>query len=499
MPTKIEICGLRNIKKLDFVVPDRGVWLLTAGNGAGKTTLLACLRRIGHPNAFQLHFPSSLHSDRLDNHSKGSVTYDVNGERVEYAYRGERWTPRPRSKANLFQKLGYSSVTYIGATAERITPRPEDFDTRHIRQANRFVMEAANQIFETNKFANLRTINLTRGTGNDAFVLALGGNPASYHSEKHFSLGELCVLKLLRLITQVSNNSMIIVDELEMALHPRAQVRLLNYLEQQAAIKSLTIIFSTHSVTLLKSADRKKIIYLDRQSNGEVQSVVGCYPTYAIGNIAADEETLPDCVLYVEDVFARDMVHAFFDKSANDKFQEPTDRPSTKVIPIGGFREVVEFLGRNKSVLPKYVKQMAVLDEDVLSENIATWKLKNDYANLGKFSKLDSSVKFLPFTPEVGLMAHIAENLNEFELALRTKFGDNQIRIGDISRVFDRSQASAALRATSKKCVFELIRYLSERTQNSDEMVRDKLCELFAQASWNSHRSDFMKLFGSAV
>jgi len=360
-------------------------------------------------------------------------------------------------------------------------------------------MEAANQIFETNKFASLRTINLTRGTGNDAFVLALGGNPLKYHSEKHFSLGELCVLKLLRLITQVSNNSMIVVDELEMALHPRAQVRLLNYLEQQAAAKSLTIIFSTHSVTLLKSADRKRIIYLDRQPNGDIQSIVGCYPTYAIGNIAADEETLPDCVLYVEDVFARDMVHAFFDKFANDKFSEPADRPSTKVIPIGGFREVVEFLGRNMSVLPKYVKQMAVLDEDVLSESIQAWKSKNDYASLQKFSKPGSNVKFLPFTPEVGLMSYISQNLNEFELSIRTKFGDNQIRIGDIARDFDTTQTGAALRNLAKRCVHDLIKYLSEKTQKSDEMVRDKICELFAQGSWLSHRSDFMRLFGSAV
>ncbi|MBO9096613.1 MULTISPECIES: AAA family ATPase [unclassified Rhizobium] len=52
----IEINNIRNIKKLRFNIPDRGVWLLTAGNGAGKTSLLACLRRIGHPTAFPFTF-----------------------------------------------------------------------------------------------------------------------------------------------------------------------------------------------------------------------------------------------------------------------------------------------------------------------------------------------------------------------------------------------------------------------------------------------------------
>src|SRR3546814_5328376 len=110
MAGTLEIRNLRNIKKLRFDIPDRGVWLLTAGNGAGKTSLLACLRRIGHSNAFPVHFPSSLQSDRLDNHSKVAVVYEVNGHTVEYAYRGERWTPQTRANSHLSQKFGYASV-----------------------------------------------------------------------------------------------------------------------------------------------------------------------------------------------------------------------------------------------------------------------------------------------------------------------------------------------------------------------------------------------------
>lgn len=106
MTAALEIRNLRNIHRLRFDIPGPGVWLLTAGNGAGKTTLLACLRRIGQSNAFQNHFPSSLRSERLDTHSQGTVTYEIAGERVEYAYRGERWTPRPRSNSHLFEELG---------------------------------------------------------------------------------------------------------------------------------------------------------------------------------------------------------------------------------------------------------------------------------------------------------------------------------------------------------------------------------------------------------
>jgi len=492
----IEICNLRNIKKLRFEIPNQGVWLVTAGNGAGKTSLLACLRRIDYPNAFQVHFPTSLVSPQLDNHSNGTVTYEIDGEKVEYAYRGERWTPRPRRNSHLFKKLGYPTVTYIGATADRITPRQEDFDTKGVRSVKPGIITAANDIFDTQKFTALRSINLSRGVGNDAFVLHVSNNPKTYHSEKHFSLGELCVLKLLRLITQVHNNSMIIIDELEMALHPRAQVKLLRYLQEQAREKKLTIIFSTHSVSLLKAIDRKQIIYLEKQDDGVTRTIIGCYPTYALGNIAADEERLPDLVLYVEDALARDMVTAFFTLFANEKYTDPTTRPTLKTVPVGGFQQVVTFLDQNRAVLPNHVKQLAILDADVKGETLKEWESAREHKQLHKFQKLSNKINYLPFTPEVGLVSFIADDVVGFQAQLRHRFVDNQIHIQPIMAKHNPKLLAKAQRDACKQVQRDLIAYLEEKTQRSEETVREILCEVFAQASWSNYKTDFMRLFG---
>ncbi|MCS0503796.1 ATP-dependent nuclease [Ancylobacter mangrovi] len=499
MPGSIEICNLRNIQRLKFSIPDRGVWLLTGANGAGKTSLLACIRRLGNRNAFPVHFPSSLRSNRLDNHATGTVTYEVNGSTVEYAYRGERWTPRPRSASHMFNSFGYSSVTYIGATADRITPRPEDFDTRHIKTVDKQIIAAANQIFQTDKFSNLRSINLSRGIGNDAFVLSLGTSPQTYHSEKHFSLGELCVLKLLRLLKNVANNSMIIVDELEMALHPRAQVELLRYLEQQAKAKSLTVIFSTHSVTLLKTIDRSRIIYLEKQDDGEIRPIVGCFPTYAIGNIASDEEALPDIMLYVEDLLARDFLNSFYELFVNEKYTDPTLRPSAKIVPVGGFNEVIGFLDRNRSVLPVSVKQMAVLDNDVSSEVISAWRKANNHSKLAKYDELKKQIAFLPFTPEVGLMEYAASNPMAFEQKLRERFRDNLLQVRNIILKYDTTLTASLQRRAAKAIVEEMTEYLKTRTQGTDDVIREKLSGVFATSSWPAHKATFMSLLGGLV
>jgi ABC-type lipoprotein export system ATPase subunit len=492
----IEICNLRNIRKLRFDIPDRGVWLLTAANGAGKTSLLGCIRRIGQPNAFPVHFPSSLRSARLDNHAEGSVTYEIGADKVEYAYRGERWTPRPRRNSNLLDQLGYPSVVYVGANADRITPRPEDFNTRNVRPASRTIIDGANEIFETDKFSQLKTINLTRGAGNAAFVLALGGNPVMYHSEKHFSLGELCVLKLLRVIGEVENNSLIIVDELEMALHPRAQVSLLKYIDSEATKKRLTVIFSTHSVSLIKTIDRRKIIYLDRNETGEIRSVVGCYPTYALGNIASDEETLPDAMLYVEDLYARDMLHAFFELFADDQYADPTLRPTAKIVPVGGFNEVVAFLDRNRAVLPARVVQKAVLDEDVSTEILQVLRANRVHAQLAKFQRVEDDILYLPFTPEVGLMNEISANLQTFEQALRTRFGDNQLRIREVVNGYDAALGGGPLRKSAKQASDALLTYLEQQTQKSRDSAREHVCAVFATQTWCAHRAAMLQLLG---
>lgn len=499
MAGSISIRNLRNIKSLDFDIPDRGVHLLTAGNGAGKTSLLACLRRIGSSYAFQTHFPVSLVSTRLDNHSSGKIIYKINGDEVEYAYRGQRWTPRPRKNSKLLSVLGYPSVTFIGASAERITPRPEDFDPKGVRAASDYIKSSANEIFETHKFTQLRLANVIKGSWDDAFVLALGTKPETYHSERHFSLGELCILKLLKLLEKVPNNSLIIIDELEMALHPRAQVRLLEHLQSEAKSKKLTVIFSTHSVTLIKSAKRNQIIYLESLGDGHVKTIYGCFPTYALGNIASDEETLPDVMLYSEDVMARDMLHAFCEMYLRQRFNDPTEQPSVKIVPVGGFREVVMFLDRNRSVLPSQVSQIAILDNDVKEENLAEWRKNQNLTELQRFAKNSSKIEFLPFTPEVGLIDYISLETSRFENELKRRFQDNQIRISPLIADYDRSKTGKPRRQEAKRVYDKISDYLQMKTQKSADSTKENICGAFATLSWGLHSAAFQSLLGPII
>jgi ABC-type multidrug transport system ATPase subunit len=499
MTGQIRIKNLRNFVNLSFNMPDRGVWLLTAGNGAGKTSLLACMRRIGYANAFPIHFPSSLESTRLDNYSKASITYCINGEEVEYAYRGERWAPRPRRNSRLFDQFGYSSVIYIGANADRITPRPEDFNPTKVAKADNYIVNNANEIFETTKFSELKTISLTRGTGNQAFVLTTGKSPFSYHSEKHFSLGELCILKLLREIKNCPNNSLLLIDELEMALHPRAQVKLLEYLKKESQNKSLTIIFSTHSVTLLKTISRGNIIYLQNNLGINVEAIVGCFPTFAIGNIALEEEHCPDSLIYVEDEIACSITKVLARMCVQEKYGNSSLHPSIKIIPIGGFESVITFMQRNQSILPTYVNQNALLDEDVKSESIETWKKSNSDQKIAKFNRLNSSIRFLPWTPEVGICEHMKENINDILNAVRVHYSDNQLQLSNQAFLLIDGKIGKAKRDAAKSILKSIIEGWAKQVAKPLDVVQDDICKIFAEQYFIIQKASCMSLIGPLI
>lgn len=477
-----------------FEMPGQGIWLLTAGNGAGKTSLLACLRRIGNANAFPIHFPSSLESENLDNFGGASVTYSINGEDVEYAYRGARWAPRPRKNSHLLRNFGYPSVVYLGANADRLTPRPDDFVPRRTRPAPQTLISAANQIFETSKFNNLKTINLTTGVGNQAFLMKTSDEPVQYHSEKHFSLGELCVIKLIEGIRECPNQSLVLIDELEMALHPRAQIKLYNYLEKASRDKNLTIIFSTHSTSLLKSVPRTKIIYLDRDSSGKIEVVRNCFPTYAIGNITLGEEKAPDVVLYVEDEVAKSIVEPIVKLALQHRFAANNLFPDVRVVPIGGFDAVTQFLTHHGVLLPPGTRAFALLDNDVRVETVQGWQDNGKHQQLANFQRLGRKLDYLPWTPEVGIVRFLREKRAQVEQKLRETLGTHLLWLDQAHLERADGLTGADLRRRSKQIVADIASMISVAIGEDIDMATRIICQEFAKDQFENNRQEILSI-----
>ncbi|WP_108445330.1 ATP-dependent nuclease [Halomonas denitrificans] len=495
----VRIRDLKNIDKLDFEVPSPGVYLLSGTNGAGKTSLLACLRRIGFRNAFAKHFPVSEQSDKLDDFSKARIIYEVNGRKVKYSHAGQRWVPQPKRNSNVLSAFGFSSVIYVGATADRITPRPEDFDTRRIRGVGQDIKDAANSIFETERFDGLRYINLTRGSANQAFVLKRGsGNASEYFSEKNFSLGELCVIKLLRQLSSCDQGALVLIDEIELALHPRAQVNLFNYVKQVADDKGLTVVFSTHSVSLIKTADRRQILHLAKNGSG-VELISSCFPTYAIGDMALDEESLPDKIVFTEDDAAASIARVFVKAYNLSRYAGQSYYPTVHVVPIGGFLSVIRFLDSSDALLPRMTQASALLDADVKDETLAELRRSQSHERLQEFQRQQRRTFFLPFTPECSMVEFLRDFQDQARQLLRDEFQDH--RLG-IPNCFGRvpMQPGGEQRRLAKDAMKDFFAAFSANLADMGEReFQKKFYEIFAKWYFDNNRGQVMQLIGRTL
>lgn len=481
MSLTINITDVKNIQKLEFLVPSGGVFVLAGENGSGKTTLLACLARIGFSDSFPRHFRTSNVSSKLDQYDKAKVEYafSESSHSVTYAYSGTRWEPTPKkNSATLLANSGFSEVLYVAADEARVTPRREDFRPNKIKSASPFIQTNANLILGTQKFTSLRTVNVKRGTGQQAFVLEIG--PTAYVSERNFSLGELAILKLFRALETCQERALVVIDELELALHPVAQERLLQVLEGIAKQKELTVIFSTHSATLIRSVNPKKLIFLEKRLAGTVVCVTPCYATYALGRIAPPTDLKPEIVLLVEDREAQTWLQALMRKAIGRVY--PHSVPSIVCQPVGGYAEVLRFFSRGTSIFGPGTRAVVALDADcqslfAISSTSGTTVSSSVASDLRQiYLTNQASVKFLPETPEVGLINEIAAADQAFREAASGAFTNNALLTNPIHPAVGPS-TSAAARSQAKIAIANLLSTVCAITGRTEDEVRRFLYE----------------------
>ncbi|MGR7922961.1 ATP-dependent nuclease [Zobellella denitrificans] len=498
------IITLRNIKRIQelrFEIPAPGVWVVTGLNGSGKTSLFAAIYRIGAQHAFQKFYRTSPLEHRLDSYADAEVEYQINGEVVKYRYGGKRWRATPRRNANLFSQSPYSAVSYVEANGDRIEPFSDEIQPRQLRNAPNEVKDFMLAVLGEAKWSNLKYVNTRRGVGSDAYLIpyqTAGRN--YYYSEKSFSLGELCTLKLARKICSVADNSLLLIDEVEMALHPQAQVRLLRKVTEIAATKGLTVLFSTHSATLIKNANRNNLIHMKSDGNGSISTMTGVFPGQILGDVAFDDELAADFVFYVEDKQAKLLAEQMFGMYMAHCHPDNNYRPLYKVAPVGGFVQVIDMLNSSSGIFPNHVKKFALLDEDVKTESLAMARRQQNQGLIDLFNAVAGKYFFLPCTPEVGII-DLFENraVGDIELMnqLNSMFDGHRINIASLTSAPDYHLLTKAnVRDRAKDRLTNIVRKVAGVTGIDQIHVRRTMYNEYCKAEYSGNIGALRRLLG---
>lgn len=294
----IELTGIRgwNGQRLDLRFP---IVALVGENGTGKSTLLQAAASIYNAPAGDIPYYAS-------EFFPSTVWEQVQGVTIRYSVREGQ-----QSVAGSVRK---PSRRWLGNPARR---------QRHVRYADlrrtqpitartgyarlirgRGVAEAAAEEFDPNRVERLSTIlgrpyaraRHSRTTIDPTRWVPVTTVAGAEYSGFHQGAGETTVADLLR--QEIPDTAILLIDEVETSLHPRAQRRMIRDLAALARQRHLQIVLTTHSPYVLEELPPQARVQLLSGTQGK-EIVAGVTADFAMTQM--DDESHPELDLYVED------------------------------------------------------------------------------------------------------------------------------------------------------------------------------------------------------
>lgn len=302
----LEIKGLRGWtgQRINFQFP---IVAVVGENGSGKSTILQAAAAIhSSETKKEIRFPAEFfpktHWDEV---------IDVN---IRYGYKeGEKKEEIQRIRKPTTRWLGYEerpkrAVEYIDLSRLQ----PVAVRVGYARIAKNKHTEISAKLFEPLQVERLSNIMAKVYQSAKLAISSVDKKRAVPVVEKHnvsysgfhSGAGETTVTELIARI-EAPKTSLVLIDEIESSLHPRAQRRLIRLLAKICRDKDIQIILTTHSPYILEELPPEaRLCILDSQDAKTIVS--GVSAEFAMTQM--DDELHPECDLYVEDEAAKTML-----------------------------------------------------------------------------------------------------------------------------------------------------------------------------------------------
>jgi hypothetical protein len=118
------------------------------------------------------------------------------------------------------------------------------------------LIDILNYIYDTNRFNNLKEITIS----NENYYVILKDN-FYYIREDYLSSAEYFIINIFKLIKKKCK--LIAIDEIDISLDSMAQVRLITILRRYTTESNINILFSTHSLALIKTLEKNELLYMN--------------------------------------------------------------------------------------------------------------------------------------------------------------------------------------------------------------------------------------------
>ena len=498
----VQIENVKSINKLcqnfriDF---NNKIYSIVGNNGIGKSALLVVLGQLVNQTYFSYEFKGNAYDD-----SKIIFIFNdiIKFEWKKYSTKTntKRWSLETKNslgdmpRINGFFESGIISGTrfenlgikkqVLDIVERNSVLRHEDNDGKEID----FIKENLNYIIndktDFNKYKSLFIAEVDikiKGKIKKERKIFFKNNSQQIVSEYSFCTGEYFVVSLLKFIYQyidVKKKSLIIIDEIDISLHPLAQRRLLEKIKEFSIYYKITFIIATHSLQIIENLKAENIYYFEN-NDGLITISNPIYPAYVTRNIY--EHKYYDKVLLVEDILASEFLKLVIKKI--DLTNILRTKLHYKIIEIGDWRKVLE-VSRDNNRDKSYpnAEILAILDEDVsksdaqgnkqanatkwdnirkqyipIEDNIEKYTVKKLLIN-PEFRKMVETDLISPNKFEDLLLSEKENNTNE----IKNKFSKGNTSL--VKQIFDKSSYS------EEKIISRIISFIFDKLVNEEDI-----------------------------
>jgi len=315
--------GLRGITDIDIAF-NYPLTVICGQNGSGKTTLLAL-------SALAFHSPDNHYSYQARNYNKnkkklksyytfvdfffkGNADPDITGVEIAWNYEGSvfpesketKTIQKQTSKWMRYETRPKRPVHYFGAS--RVLPAIEKNVLRNYFRINR----SQNKTVQLNDdfkeiFCNIlgRNYSAATVTQSEKYSLQCCEYGSTYTSF-NMGAGEDILLELLYYIQEAPEGSLIVIEEIELGLHPEAQRKFAKILLEITLAKKFQVIVSSHSSIFIDNVPQKARIFIQRTGVDTHNIIEAPTTRYAMGFLHG--EVLSELTIYCEDSFAERII-----------------------------------------------------------------------------------------------------------------------------------------------------------------------------------------------
>jgi predicted ATPase len=152
---------------------------------------------------------------------------------------------------------------------------------------------------------------------------------SSTYSNFHQGAGEDATADLITILQDVPRNSLVVIDEIESSLHPRAQRRLMTELLDLAYSKRLQFILSTHSPYIFEQLPAEARVFIGIDNSRNRQIIYGTTAEFALTMM--DDVFHSELTVYCEDTTSATVVDSLI---ALDDAAGTTSK-RIAIVPVG--------------------------------------------------------------------------------------------------------------------------------------------------------------------